>query len=176
MGIGQSFWNGLLATPCGLYELGRYFLKWWFNKPLSYPQVPEIWTERSRLEVASYGFGQFVFLAWPALVGRLGCADSRVVFWCACVLAGCFAALTILTLFFPTGARRRYSWMGGPSPRTGYERLFLGQMQPDLLLSARGLGIRSCRRELLMYIFGSIAESMGRIGGSSGEFVGESVG
>src|ERR1022692_2464554 len=83
MGIGQSFWNGLLATPCGLYELGRYFLKWWFNKPLSYPQVPEIWTERSRLEVASYGFGQFVFLAWPALVGRLGCADSRVVFWLA---------------------------------------------------------------------------------------------
>ena len=105
-----------------------------------------------RGKIASYGLGQFVFLAWPAYLGRLGYGNSRFLFWSACLLAGIFAALTFLTLLVPIGDRRRYSWLGGPSPRTGYERLFLGQMQPDLLLSARGLGIRSCRRELLMYI------------------------
>lgn len=151
----KSYLNGLLALPLGVWEFARWcWLSWFERRPLSYETVKEIWLDRSKAEVFFYILGQFSFLAWPAFLCYLRVGSPAVWRVPAYVLAAVFATFTLITLLLPIGARKRYSWglLSFSKITTGYERLFLGQMQPDLLLSAKGYGARACLTEVLWYM------------------------
>ncbi len=152
-----SFWNGFLALILTGFELLRWGVLGLRGRAARYEVVTEVWLERSGWEVVLYMFGQLAFLVLP--VAATAFAPKHNWPWKAAVSIWCiFAFLTVVTLFLPIGARRRYTtwrWLR-PGVSTGYERLFLGQMKIDLLLSAKGHGAAACLMEVLLYVLLSV--------------------
>ena len=163
MGKSSSFINGFAAVGFGLWEIASWvILRWFRSHPREYATVPEIWLERNLVETIAYSAGQILFVSWPLLlfhaqhlVGREDSAEwieKGTVSLFVCGTASAFGLFTLVTLLLPIGARTRYKWFPPKLNRTGYERLFLGQMEPFLLLSAKGDGAKACLREALTYV------------------------
>lgn len=153
-GLRRGLWslaNGFLAVPVGLLlETFRY--GWHrFNQSVDRRHyVDEIWRERSNYELCLYFLGQLLFVSSPLFV-LLATGSETAARYCWYFCPTGFALLTIVTLLFPIGARRRYKRLI-TRHRTGYERLFLGLMPPNLLFTARGDGLRACLSELIGYL------------------------
>lgn len=165
MGLLWSIVNGFFAVGCGLGEIIYWiYLRWWRGHPRSYNTVPGIWLERNLQEVILYGIGQVLFISWPLLLYHIQhfvmttmddwFISKETVRLLVCLSALAFGLFTLITLVIPVGARSRYGFLPPTvGRRTGYERVFLGQMEPYLLLSAKGEGAKACLREVLMYVF-----------------------
>ncbi len=170
-----SFLNGLLAVPFGLFELLRYISNSFKRVTDASGYVTEIWRERTQPELWLYILGQLGFIALPLLV-FVAFHDAAWT-WRALACPVSFAVLIVVTLVLPIGSRRRYTRLIARR-ETGHERLFLGLMTPDLLLSASGEGLKACLLEalgyLLVIILGAAITQMTLYGIAPAEFsVGE---
>lgn len=141
----KSFFNGLLIWAFGIYEFALWCWRKLCQRSAFYDQVNEIWLERSLYELLWYGLGLIIaFLL-------LSITNIFKHFPNAFLLFILFFVFTIITLFIPIGARRRYDWLS-PKEKTGHERLFLGQMQSDLLFSSKGHGALASLWEVLLHL------------------------
>jgi hypothetical protein len=166
-----SLLNGFFAVVFGIFETARFLAKN-VNRSVDRAEyVTDIWRERTDLELCSYLLGQLFFITLP-LVALLASGNKTwATYLFVCPIG--FTFLTVVTLFLPIGARRRYRWLI-TRQETGYERLFLGLMPPHLLLSASGDGLRACLFEELGYLFliivGAAVTQLALFGVLPGEF------
>ena len=142
---------GTLAVPLGCVETTRWLFHVFRGRSDAYRCVPEIWSERSGVDLLFYVLGQLAYLAWPLVFCATGIGPPWL--WATWMYGLWFAfiAFTVSTLIGPVGLCRRYRWLVCGRP-LGYERVFVGQVPAYAVLHVTGRGTDALLRE-----FGAVA-------------------
>ncbi len=146
-----AFINGFMSILFVLYEFICYSLLWIHGLKSKYPQVKDIWWDRSIKEYFAYFCGLLTFISWPSVLCILRIGPLYIWYTVSLALWSIFVVLFFATLLGPIGARRRYRILCRFG-RPGHERLFAGFLPIKMMLSVRGKGAKAVLWEVLFMV------------------------